>query len=158
MCQEINKMSLKFLSVSENEPFARSCVQAFCLPLNPTVTELNDVKTAVSEAVTNCIVHAYPNKSGYVYIEAETFFNRIHIKITDEGSGIEDVAKAVEPFFTTKPEDERSGMGFTVMKAFMDDVKVLSHKGEGTVVEMTKIFTLASCESSVPSSKWGKNA
>ena len=158
MQEKINKMSLKFLSLSENEPFARSSVQAFCLPLNPTIAELNDVKTAVSEAVTNCIVHAYPDKCGYVTVEAETFLSHIHIKISDCGNGIDDVTKAVEPFFTTKPEEERSGMGFTVMKAFMDDVKVFSKKGEGTCVEMTKVFSSSSKPENLPQSTWGKTA
>ena len=158
MQEKINKMTLKFISLSENEPFARSCVQAFCLPLNPTVVELNYVKTAVSEAVTNCIVHAYPDSCGYVSIEAEAFQSHVHIKISDSGNGIEDVTKAVEPFFTTKPDDERSGMGFTVMKAFMDDVKVFSKKGEGTTAEMTKVFSSAPVDDSLPQSTWGNNA
>ncbi len=156
MQEKINKMSLKFYSISENEPFARSCIQAFCLPLNPTVSELNDVKTAVSEAVTNCIVHAYSGNMGIISIDAETSGNRIHIKIADDGNGIEDVTKAVEPFFTTKPDDERSGMGFTVMKAFMDDVKVVSKIGEGTVVEMVKFFAMSN--RSTDDTSWGKNA
>lgn len=134
-------MSLKFISISENEQFARSCIQAFCLPLNPTVSELSDVKTAVSEAVTNCIVHAYPGREGIVSLSAETKNGEIHITVSDEGNGIEDVDKAVEPFFTTKPEEERSGMGFTVMKAFMDKVNVESKVGKGTVVEMYKSFS-----------------
>ncbi len=158
MQEKINKMSLRFTGISENEPFARSCIQAFCLPLNPTISELNDVKTAVSEAVTNCIVHAYSDEGGPVLIEAETADGRIHIKITDEGSGIEDVEKAVEPFFTTRPEDERSGMGFTVMKAFMDDVKVVSKKGEGTTVEMLKIFSSNTADDDAPETAWGQDA
>ena len=157
MNEKTYNMSLKFTSISENEPFARSCIQAFCLPLNPTISELNDVKTAVSEAVTNCIVHAYPKGVGIVSVEAETSGNRIHIKITDSGKGIEDVAKAVEPFFTTRPEEERSGMGFTVMKAFMDDVKVLSKPGEGTVVEMIKFFN-AGIEPEEIGNSWGNDA
>jgi len=158
MPEKSNKMCLKFKSISENEPFARSCIQAFCLPLNPTMSELNDVKTAVSEAVTNCIVHAYPKSDGTISIEAETLNNCLHIKITDEGLGIADVSKAVEPFFTTKPEDERSGMGFTVMKAFMDDVKVLSKEGEGTIVEMVKFFSSSTCLEDANHLKWGNNA
>ena len=150
-------MSLKFISKSENEPFARSCLQAFCLPLNPTISELNDVKTAVSEAVTNCIVHAYPDEVGNVSVEAETVGNRIHIKICDEGRGIEDITRAVEPFFTTRPDDERSGMGFTVMKAFMDDVRVFSKPGEGTVVEMVKFFSSGN-EAAEAEDDWGKDA
>ena len=161
MEEKKNCMSLKFLSLSENEPFARSCIQAFCLSLNPTISELNDVKTSVSEAVTNCIVHAYADKEGVVTVEAETFGNSIHIKISDEGSGIEDVEKAVEPFFTTRPDDERSGMGFTVMNAFMDEVKVISVKGSGTVIEMIKRFSSGAgnslCDNAADVA-WGKDA
>lgn len=141
MQERNNKMYLKFISISENEQFARSCVQAFCLPLNPTVSELNDVKTAVSEAVTNCIVHAYSGRRGIVSIDAETDNTGLHIRISDEGNGIENVAQAVEPFFTTRPYEERSGMGFTVMKAFMDEVNVISKLGKGTIVEMFKRFS-----------------
>jgi len=161
MEEKKNCMSLKFISLSENEPFARSCIQAFCLSLNPTISELNDVKTSVSEAVTNCIVHAYADKEGFVTVEAETFGNSIHIKISDEGSGIEDVEKAVEPFFTTRPDDERSGMGFTVMNAFMDEVKVISVKGSGTVIEMIKRFSSGAgnslCDNAADVA-WGKDA
>lgn len=158
MQEKTNKMSLKFVSLSENEPFARSCIQAFCLSLNPTISELNDVKTAVSEAVTNCIVHAYPGRTDFIYIDAETKGNSLHIKITDNGDGIDDVAKALEPFFTTRPDDERSGMGFTVMKAFMDDVTVSSERGRGTVVEMVKKFSSAASEAAVAGSEWGDDA
>lgn len=135
-----NKVYIKFSSISENEQFARSCIQAFCLALNPTISELSDIKTAVSEAVTNCIVHAYPNREGEIILKASIEGNCLHISISDKGCGISDVAKAVEPFFTTRAEDERSGMGFTVMKAFMDEVVVISRENEGTEVIMTKKF------------------
>lgn len=138
-----NKFKLTFLSLSENECFARSVVSYFMLNLNPSVAEVSDVKTAVSEAVTNCIVHGYPNSVGEISLECETIENELHIKIFDKGTGIENLSEALEPFYTTKPDDERSGMGFTIMKSFMDDVKVVSSKGNGTQVFMTKkIFSV----------------
>ena len=121
-----NKMQLKMLAVSENESFARNVVSCFCLSLNPNVADLTDIKTAVSEAVTNAIVHGYPDTPGVVTIEAEIDENSIHIKISDEGVGIEDLDKALEPFYTTKPDEERSGMGFTIIQTFMEDVKIKS--------------------------------
>lgn len=137
-----NKMTLKFLSRSENEAFARSCIQAFCLQLNPTLSELNDIKTAVSEAVTNAVVHAYPdNPYGEITLSADISGKTVHISISDDGAGIDDVKQALEPFFTTKPDDERSGMGFTVMQTFMDGLAVTSQRGHGTVVKMEKTFS-----------------
>lgn len=141
-----NSMTLTFAGKSENEPFARSCIQAFIIPLNPTLSELNDIKTAVSEAVTNCVVHAYdPDCGGNIVIDAyiteDNGVNTLHIKITDTGRGIENIKQAMEPFYTTKPDEERSGMGFTVMETFMDELKVLSCKGCGTEVFMKKRFT-----------------
>ena len=133
-----NKINLKFLSISENESFARNVIASFILPLNPTLAEINDVKTAVSEAVTNAIVHGYLNKTEIVELEAEIKDKTLHIVVKDNGVGIENVEKAIEPFFTTKKEDERSGMGFTIMKTFMDDVKVKSSLNEGTIITMTK--------------------
>lgn len=133
-----NKMSLKFLAKSENESFARNVVSCFCLQLNPSVAELTDIKTAVSEAVTNSIVHAYNDCVGEVMIEAFINGDEIHINVFDEGVGIENVNLAIEPFFSTKLEDERSGMGFTIMQSFMDDVKVVSEIGKGTKVYMLK--------------------
>lgn len=133
-------MKLEFLSVSENEPFARNTVAAFCLTLNPTLDELSDIKTAVSEAVTNCIVHAYKGENGMITIECETDGNTLHIQITDKGSGIEDVTRALEPFYTTLSDEERSGMGFTIMQTFMNDFRVKSEKGKGTTVCMSKYF------------------
>ena len=135
-----NQMKLTFSAVSENEPFARNTVAAFCLPLCPSVSEINDVKTAVSEAVTNCIVHGYGGRGGEITIIAEIDSEKLHVSVSDNGCGIEDVARAREPFFTTLAEEERSGMGFTIIETFMEDVAVRSEKGKGTVVEMSKTF------------------
>jgi stage II sporulation protein AB (anti-sigma F factor) len=136
-----NYLKLQFYSLPRNQAFARDAVAAFCLELNPTLSTLSDVKTAVSEAVTNCTVHAYKGNLGLVTIECEIEENLLHIKVSDTGRGIEDVEKAIQPFFTTLPNDERSGMGFTIMQTFMDEFKVKSVKGEGTVVYMTKCFS-----------------
>lgn len=133
-----NKMGLKFLAKSENESFARNVVSCFCLQLNPSVAELTDIKTAVSEAVTNSIVHAYSDGVGEVQIEAYIDGETIHINVFDEGVGIENVNQALEPFFSTKLEDDRSGMGFTIMQSFMDSVNVVSEAGKGTKVYMSK--------------------
>ncbi|MDY6367541.1 MAG: anti-sigma F factor [Clostridia bacterium] len=136
-----NKFKITFLSLSENEGFARSVVSYFILNLNPSVADISDVKTAVSEAVTNCIVHGYPNKVGEITIECEINADKeLHIKIKDEGIGIDNLENALEPFYTTKNDEERSGMGFTIMKSFMDDVHVFSQKNKGTEVIMTKKF------------------
>ena len=135
-----NKMNLNFLSISENEAFARNVIAAFSLGVNPTLSEISDVKTAVSEAVTNAIVHGYPDTVGNIDIEAEINENTLHIIIKDYGVGISNLSEALESFYTTKYEDERSGMGFTIMKSFMDEVKVDSKLNVGTTVEMTKTF------------------
>ena len=133
-----NVMELKLLSLSENESFARSVVGAFTTQLDPTLEEVADIKTAVSEAVTNCIVHAYPNIVGEILIIAELFEHRIRVRVTDWGVGIADVTQARQPFFSTAGDDSRSGMGFTVMETFMDEVSVASTVGHGTTVEMAK--------------------
>lgn len=133
-----NKIKLEFLSLSKNESLARSVVGVFALQLNPSLSELSDVKTAVSEAVTNSIVHGYPNEIGVVTLECYIQENVLHICIFDNGVGIKDLAVAQEPFFTTREDEERSGMGFTIMKSFMDDVLVESVEGEGTKVRMSK--------------------
>ena len=133
-----NKMILKFLSISENESFARSVVGCFALRLNPSLAQISDIKTAVSEAVTNCIVHAYPDIKGEITIEAEVDGDMLHINVFDDGVGIENIVEALEPFWTTRAEDERSGMGFTIMQSFMDNVVVRSEKGKGTKIYMTK--------------------
>ena len=133
-----NIMELRLLSLSENESFARSVVGAFAAQLNPTLEEVADIKTAVSEAVTNSIVHAYPKKIGDICIVAELFADCITIKITDYGIGIDDVNQARQPFYSTSGDELRSGMGFTVMETFMSKVTVESKKGYGTTVFMRK--------------------
>ena len=136
----MNKMQLSFLSRSENEIFARNVVAAFALPLNPTLSELSDVKTAVSEAVTNAVVHGYGNDEGWITVTCETEGTLLHITVSDSGKGIEDIEQALTPFFTTLPGEERSGMGFTIMQTFMTSLSVRSEKGKGTAVTMTKQF------------------
>ena len=135
----INQMELKFLSVPENEGFARVAVSAFAVQLNPTLDVLADIKTAVSEAVTNAIVHGYENETGTVKITAALRDDgMLEVSIADKGKGIDDVPQAMQPFFTTQPEKERSGMGFSVMQTFMDGVTVESAPGQGTTVRMMK--------------------
>ena len=137
--QKINEMRMTLDSKSVNESFARSTVAAFMAQLDPTLDEISDVKMAVSEAVTNCIVHAYPQSVGKIYICVTVFENRrVRISIRDKGCGIVDVKQAMEPLFTTKPEEDRSGMGFSFMEAFMDELHVTSKVGEGTTVRMRK--------------------
>ncbi len=134
----VNSMKLSFVSKSANESFARAAVAAFLLPLDPTVAEIADVKTAVSEAVTNAIVHAYPDSFGTVYIEVRlTDAGRAVIKIRDTGVGIADIARAMEPLYSTST-DERAGLGFAVMQSFMDKVTVRSTPGKGTTVTLEK--------------------
>lgn len=135
---ENNEMKLTIKSYSENEIFARSVVASFCVGLNPTIEEIGDIKTAVSEAVTNCVVHAYPNSVGDIDISVSIVDNMVTIKIQDYGVGIKDVKRAMQPFYTSKPYNERSGMGFTVMEGFMDKVEVSSKVDQGTTVVMTK--------------------
>ena len=137
--EPINQMELKFLSVPENESFARVAVSAFAVQLDPTLDVLADIKTAVSEAVTNAIVHGYGEERGVVTVSAAlTEDGLLRIAVSDAGRGIPDVARAMQPFFTTQPEKERSGMGFSVMQTFMDRVDVESLVGEGTTVRMEK--------------------
>ena len=131
-----NYLKLQFYSLPQNQAFARDAVAAFCVDLNPSLAVLSDIKTA--EAVTNCTVHAYRGNLGMITVECEIEDKSLHIKVSDTGRGIDDIEKAVRPFFTTLPGDERSGMGFTIMQTFMDEFKVNSIKGEGTVVYMTK--------------------
>jgi len=122
------------------ETFTRSTVAAFCAPLNPTVDVISDIKTAVSEAVTNCMVHAYDGAEGEISIEAFVEDGVLHITVSDFGVGIEDVKKARTPFFSTKSDEERTGMGFTIMESFMDNVEVDSKVGVGTMVKMKKVI------------------
>ena len=139
--REINKMELKFLSLSSNEAFARSTVAAFCIGLNPSIDELTDIKTAVSEAVTNCVVHAYPDKPGMIAMQVVLYEDYIDISISDEGVGIEDLEKAREPFWTSQPGGDRSGMGFTVMESFMSNIEVSKNKNKGITINMQKYLT-----------------
>ena len=135
----LNEMKIDFLSKSSNESFGRVAVSAFVSQLDPTVAELSDIKTAVSEAVTNCIVHGYEHTYGIVSVIVRIFENRvIEISVIDRGKGIENIEKAMEPMFTTGNSEERSGMGFTVMETFMDKVKVISKPADGTKVIMIK--------------------
>lgn len=136
----MNRIKIEFDAVSENEAFARVCIAAFVTRLDPTLEEINDVKTAVSEAVTNSIIHGYGEKGGVVIMEACLEENELEIKITDFGRGIEDVAQAMMPMFTTGEDKERSGMGFTFMEVFMNELYVESNPGEGTTVVMKKRF------------------
>ncbi|MEE0324644.1 MAG: anti-sigma F factor, partial [Christensenellales bacterium] len=127
-----------FPSHSTNEAFARQAVACFAAQLDPTMEELGDIKTAVSEAVTNAIVHGYEGTRGTVILRASIDGTLLTIEITDKGRGIADIPQAMEPFFTTHPEQERSGMGFAVMQTFMDDLRVTSTPGQGTTVRMKK--------------------
>lgn len=133
-----NEMIVEFNSAAQNEGFARMVVAAFITETNPTLEEVSDVKTAVSEAVTNSIIHGYEDMDGRIRIKAQVTGRKVYLEITDQGKGISDVAKAMEPMFTTKPDEERSGMGFSFMEAFMDRVEVESEIGHGTVVKMWK--------------------
>ncbi len=135
-----NEMKLEFLSKSNNEAFARISVAAFASQLDPTIEEMADIKTAVSEAVTNSIVHGYENMNGMVKIICKIFANCIEIEISDTGKGIENVEMARKPLYTSKPNLERSGMGFTIMESFMDEVSVESVFGLGTKVTMKKFI------------------
>lgn len=147
-----NEMEITFDAISDNEGFARVAVAAFISHLNPTLEELDDIKTAVSEAVTNAIIHGYENFGGYgraaakqqeihqgkVKVKCLLEGDLLHIEVSDEGKGIENIKQAMEPLFTTRPELERSGMGFAFMEAFMDDLEVESSTGQGTTVRMAK--------------------
>lgn len=133
-----NHMRLEFDSISENEGFARVAVAAFLTQLDPTLEEISDVKTAVSEAVTNAIIHGYEQKKGTVYLECSIKEEELEIWVQDLGKGIPDIRQAMEPLYTSKPELERSGMGFSFMEAFMDELEVESRPGDGTTVHMRK--------------------
>lgn len=138
--QPVNEMSLEFSSKSSNEGFARVVAAAFVSQLDPTLEELADVKTAVSEAVTNAIIHGYENGNGLVKMNCRLFQNSVEITIADEGRGIKDISLARQPMYTSRPEMERSGMGFTVMESFMDKVEITSEIEKGTKVIMFKTF------------------
>ena len=139
MMKMVNHMRLAFDALPENESFARVAVSAFTVPMSPTMDVLSDIRTAVSEAVTNAIVHAYGESGGTILLTAALREDAVlQLEIADQGCGIADVEQAMQPFFTTQPEKERSGMGFAVMQSFMDSVEVSSAPGKGTAVRMEK--------------------
>ena len=133
-----NYAEVLFDAVSENEAFARIIVSGFIMPLDPTIDQLNELKTIVSEAVTNAIIHAYDNKGGKIKLSMEYYQDEVSITIVDYGKGIEDVTKAKELFYTSKPDQERSGMGLTIMEIFADEFYITSHPGEGTIIRIKK--------------------
>lgn len=135
-----NEMKLEFVSKSNNEAFARISVAAFAAQLDPTIEELADIKTAVSEAVTNCIIHGYEDREGIIKLKCKIMGNTIVIEISDTGKGIENIEMAKKPLYTSKPNLERSGMGFTIMESFMDEMQVESILGIGTKITMKKII------------------
>ena len=135
-----NEMKLEFLSKSNNEAFARITVAAFVSQLDPTLEELSDIKTAVSEAVTNSIIHGYENGEGTIKIACKIIDETLYVEISDQGIGIENIELAKQPLYTSKPDLERSGMGFTIMESFMDEIKVESVAGLGTKVKMKKVI------------------
>ena len=134
----INEMKIEFLSKSANESFARIAVASFASQLDPTIEEIADIKTSVSEAVTNSIIHGYQNTEGIVKVKSRLYEDEIEIEVSDNGNGIENIEEAREPLYTTKGNLERSGMGFTIMENFMDDLSVESIVGLGTKITMTK--------------------
>lgn len=138
--ENTNEMRLVFESRPVNEGLARIAVAAFCTQLNPTLEEVADLKTAVSEAVTNCIIHGYEGEIREIEVKCRLSGKELFVDVTDSGKGIADVKKAMEPLFTTKPDKERSGMGFTFMEAFMDELSVESCVGVGTTVHMKKVI------------------
>lgn len=138
-----NKMKLTFSAVSENESFARTAVAAFIMSLNPTLEQITDVKTAVSEAVTNCVVHGYPVAKGEISIECEILDSVLHIKVSDSGVGIENLTEVLEPFYSSKALEEHAGMGFTIMRTFMDSFSIESAINVGTTVIMSKSLKIA---------------
>lgn len=141
-----NTTKIQFDSLSINEAYARSVVAAFLARYDPTVPQLADLKTAVSEAVTNCIVHGYRDSEGWITLVCKTEGACLHIEISDSGKGIDDLEKALMPFYTTLPDEERSGMGFTIMQTFMSDFSVESAAGKGTTVRMSKEFGARAAE------------
>ncbi len=142
MREILNEMTISFKALSVNEGFARACVAAFCVQANPSLDEITDIKTAVSEAVTNSVVHAYPKKPGDITIKVELYSRSVTIYVSDKGVGIDDFEKAREPFYTTKPNEERSGMGFTVMESFMDNLELIKNEGRGLTVKLEKFFSI----------------
>jgi stage II sporulation protein AB (anti-sigma F factor) len=134
----MNIMKLEFMSCSQNERFARAVASAFILELDPTVQEISELKTAVSEAVTNAIIHGYGGNHGKIVMEGKITDNEVELTISDKGKGIPDIEQAMEPMYTGSPDSERSGLGFTIMQTFMDELEVESSPGRGTRVTMRK--------------------
>lgn len=134
----MNSMRITFDAISENESFARLAVAGFLLYKNPSINDIEDIKTAVSEAVTNSIIHGYNNNKGKIDLYCSVIDNHIEIEVVDYGEGIEDISQAIKPMYTSKPEEERSGLGFTVMGSFMDKIDVESKLGKGTKVKLYK--------------------
>lgn len=143
-----NQMTVSFLSKSQNEAFARAVIAAFVTQLDPTLSDISDIKTAVSEAVTNAVIHGYENKEGMIHLFCGYKENVVYIEVIDFGKGIEDLEKARQPLFTSKPELERSGMGFTVMEMFMDEVKIETSPEKGTKIRMKKTMKKIPSDSS----------
>lgn len=141
-----NYMELKIPAISENEAFARVVVAAFAARCDPTMDEISDVKTAVSEAVTNAVIHGYADFAGEIVITATLHMNRLEVTVIDRGAGIADLEQARRPLYTSRPELERSGMGFAIMENFMDELYVSSEPGKGTVVKMVKAFRSAAAD------------
>ena len=137
----LNEMKLECMAISANEAFARVTAAVFVSQINPTMEEIEEIKTAVSEAVTNSIIHGYDGANGTVIMKCRLYNDAVEIEVTDKGKGIEDIQKAREPLYTSRPDMERSGMGFTVMESFMDNVEVCSEKDKGTTVLMRKQFS-----------------
>jgi len=133
-----NKIHISFPSSPRNTAFARICTSAFIAPLDPSISDISDIKTAVSEAVTNCVVHAYEDSSGIIEMDMALEGRTFLVSIKDFGCGMENIERSMRPLYTTKPDEERTGMGFTIMEAFMDNVDVFSEKGRGTTVKMLK--------------------
>jgi len=137
--KEINKMEMRIKALSINESFVRASVAGFCLQLNPSIDEITDIKTAVSEAITNSVVHAYPDRKGEILIKVILFTDSVQIDVIDFGVGILNIEEATKPFYTTKPDQERSGMGFTVMESFMDEIDVSNNEDcKGVKVSLYK--------------------
>ena len=134
----MNSMKITFDAISENESFARLAVAGFLLYKNPSINDIEDIKTAVSEAVTNSIIHGYNNNKGKIDLYCSVIDNHIEIEVVDYGEGIEDISQAMKPMYTSKPEEELSGLGFTVMGSFMDKIDVESKLGKGTKVKLYK--------------------
>jgi stage II sporulation protein AB (anti-sigma F factor) len=149
----LNEVYVEFLSRSSNEGFSRTVIASFISAIDPTISEVADVKTAVSEAVTNAVIHGYENGEGLIKMKCILFNDGVQVEISDSGGGIENIDEAMQPLFTSKPHLDRSGMGFTIMENFMDSIEVTSDKGSGTQVKMYKKFESLSLRETVNNEK-----